>query len=273
VHSAKALAPATPAPIKDDSHPRDLNPLSSLSIPGGGPPPAATPPALHTRTLQIGVVELRLKGEDRSAVILSAPWPGAGEGSVRGGRGGGPKPTGGGPTGGLALLDGLAPSAGTPLEVAPPAPGDHARAHATIALTAGGPAYSVAAVFDGHNGPNAAAHCAAELAAVLRARLPPGPPPPGEVDSEDECDWGAEDAGAAAARAAAGEAWRGALAAALAAAFHDLQHGWAARGRLGGTTATVALQAGRLVTVANVGDSLALLDSGASVMPLTGDHR
>ena len=35
----------------------------------------------------------------------------------------------------------------------------------------------------------------------------------------------------------------------------------------------MALVCGRLLTVGNVGDSLALLDTGASVMALTGDHR
>ena len=70
-----------------------------------------------------------------------------------------------------------------------------------------------------------------------------------------------------------GFSWRGRVQAALAATFHDLQASWAARGKLGGATCTVAVLCGRLLTVANVGDSLALLDTGASVMALTGDHR
>ena len=70
-----------------------------------------------------------------------------------------------------------------------------------------------------------------------------------------------------------GFTWRGKVQAALASTFHDLQASWAARGKLGGATCTVALVCGRLLTVANVGDSLALLDTGASVMALTGDHR
>ena len=70
-----------------------------------------------------------------------------------------------------------------------------------------------------------------------------------------------------------GFSWRGQVQAALAATFHDLQASWAARGKLGGATCTIALVCGRLLTVGNVGDSLALLDTGASVMALTGDHR
>ena len=249
-----------------------------LQFPGSTLPPALPPPPPPSvRTLHVGVVELRLKGEDRSAVTLNAPWPEDGKGGAKGGGGGGggrpkPKPAPGGAA--TWLLDDVTPAAGTALDLAPPAPGDRARAHAAVSLAAGGATYSLAAVFDGHNGPAAAAHCATELAEAVRARLPRGAPPPGEADSEDEGGEAAGgDAASLAARALAGEAWRGGLAAALVGAFHDLQHGWAARGRLGGSTATVALQTGRLLMVANVGDSLALLDSGASVMPLTGDHR
>ena len=55
--------------------------------------------------------------------------------------------------------------------------------------------------------------------------------------------------------------------------------GWLARVRrrasVGcvGTTCTVALVTGWLVTVANVGDSSAVLDTGASILELTKSHR
>jgi serine/threonine protein phosphatase PrpC len=204
--------------------------------------------------------------------VLNAPWPAAdGGGGGREKKPARPAAPRAGPATWL-LDDDASSGAGTPLDLAPPLPGDRARSHAAVAAP-GEAGYTLAAVFDGHNGAQAAAHCAAELAAAVRARLPPGAPPPGGVDTDDEEDGVGPDDSAASASAAAATAWRGGLAAALAGAFHELQHTWAGRGRLGGCTATVLLQAGRLATVANVGDSLALLDSGASVMPLTGDHR
>lgn len=40
-----------------------------------------------------------------------------------------------------------------------------------------------------------------------------------------------------------------------------------------GTTVTIALLLGRLLTCANVGDSEAVLDTGCSILPLTHSHR
>ena len=42
---------------------------------------------------------------------------------------------------------------------------------------------------------------------------------------------------------------------------------------LQGSTVTLALVIGPLLTVANTGDSLALLDTGCSVLPMTTSHR
>ena len=64
------------------------------------------------------------------------------------------------------------------------------------------------------------------------------------------------------------ETWRQELQRALAVAFAQTQHTFAARGVEAGTTATVVLQAGWLVTCANVGDSLAFIDHGNEVITL-----
>jgi len=88
--------------------------------------------------------------------------------------------------------------------------------------------------------------------------------------------------------ASACDAWRSQLQRALVAAIVSLQASWAPRGSLGGSTATLVLVAGRLVTCANVGDSAAFADDGSSasslasssssssgkaLVALTGDHR
>lgn len=82
------------------------------------------------------------------------------------------------------------------------------------------PLYNLLVVFDGHNGAHAARFCEAALADTVAALLPPWDSlPPGDLVE---------------------------LAAqvqqALALAFVDMQLGFAAAGRSGGCTATVALQ-------------------------------
>ena len=61
------------------------------------------------------------------------------------------------------------------------------------------------------------------------------------------------------------EAWRQELQRALAVAFAQAQYTFAAKGVEAGTTATVVLQTGWLVTCANVGDSLGFIDTGTEV--------
>ena len=61
------------------------------------------------------------------------------------------------------------------------------------------------------------------------------------------------------------EVWRQDLQRALAVAFAQTQHTFAAKGVEAGTTATVVLQTGWLVTCANVGDSLGFIDHGNEV--------
>ena len=50
-------------------------------------------------------------------------------------------------------------------------------------------------------------------------------------------------------------------------AFAQMQHTFAGKGVDAGTTATVVLQVGWLITCANVGDSLGFIDTGAEVPP------
>jgi len=212
---------------------------------GTHPPAAAddisprTPQA--TRSLHAACAQIDLKGEDRVLITLDIGWTNVPKGAR------------------------APPRSGPPLTLLPQcghAPGRSAASAVTTEPTSP----SLFCVFDGHNGPHAAAAAADSILAALATRLP-GPPPLSELASDSG------DATAADLACPAAAAWRGEVAAALAAAFHDVQVSWAGRGALGGCTATVALVLGRLVTVANVGDSLGLLDTGASVVPVTGDHR
>ncbi|KAK9804924.1 hypothetical protein WJX72_012226 [[Myrmecia] bisecta] len=115
-------------------------------------------------------------------------------------------------------------------------------------------AFGAFCVFDGHNGPQAAQSCKRDFLRLLLGQLPPGPMP---QDPELP-----EFAG-----------WRESIQKALAVTFHQMQHSFASSGVLAGTTATCVLQTGCLVTVANVGDSLGLLDTGYDVLAITADHR
>ena len=51
----------------------------------------------------------------------------------------------------------------------------------------------------------------------------------------------------------------------MAVSYTQLQHTFASKGINAGTTATVVLQTGWLITCANVGDSLGFIDTGAEV--------
>ncbi|KAL4444168.1 hypothetical protein ABPG75_011905 [Micractinium tetrahymenae] len=113
--------------------------------------------------------------------------------------------------------------------------------------------YSLFAVFDGHNGVAAARMAADAVLGVLEARLPPGPPPP--------CD------------APGFLPWREDVQLALVETLAELNKMFALKGILAGCTATLVLQMGWLLTVANLGDSRALLDTGVQSHMLTVDHR
>ncbi|KAF8072552.1 protein phosphatase [Scenedesmus sp. PABB004] len=159
------------------------------------------------------------------------------------------------------------------------ATGSHAQAlqrhedYVLAAPRAGGPHYSVWALFDGHGGPDAARSCAEQLVGLLQARLPAGPLP--------------LEAGA---RYHYADHVRRALAAVFLQLAVSQRHaalqeaaahggggggGWSwGSGRGGcGTSATVAVQAGGLLTVANVGSARCVLDVGHTAFECTQDHR
>lgn len=109
-------------------------------------------------------------------------------------------------------------------------------------------------VFDGHNGAAAALHLEDTLSRTLEEKLPAGHPP--SEGSEPEY-----------------SRWREELQRALVETFCDVSEEFACKGQLAGTTVTVVLQYGWLLTVANLGDSRALLDTGSDMLQLTVDHR
>lgn len=115
--------------------------------------------------------------------------------------------------------------------------------------------YSLLAVFDGHNGNMAAQLAGQKTLGLLEDRLPWSAPPAEEDESEPAV------------------AWRGAVQRALVETLVELNWLFAGHGMTAGCTATLVVQVGWLLTVANVGDSRALLDWGADVLLLTEDHR
>ncbi|EFN54940.1 hypothetical protein CHLNCDRAFT_134688 [Chlorella variabilis] len=118
------------------------------------------------------------------------------------------------------------------------------------------PSYCLFAVFDGHNGPRAARFAADNVAQIVEGFLPP---------------WvsNAADPAAPAPQMAAQ------LQEALVLAFLELHRQFGGVGRKGGCTATVALQAGRLLTVASLGSGRCVLDMGClgSLLTLSVEHR
>ncbi|KAK9829976.1 hypothetical protein WJX72_008988 [[Myrmecia] bisecta] len=113
--------------------------------------------------------------------------------------------------------------------------------------------YSVFGVADGHNGPEAAELCQRTLFNELQLRMPSGAAPP--VHSLE------------------GQKWAQAVRKALADAFLALDAAAARNHEDAGCTLTVAIVTDRLLTVANVGDSKALLDTGFELMEGVGPLR
>ena len=74
-------------------------------------------------------------------------------------------------------------------------------------------------------------------------------------------------------RTATGNAYASHVRAALAKTFETLNADFSARGELAGCTMTAALITGGLLTVANVGDSDAVLDTFAETIAMTVPHR
>lgn len=113
--------------------------------------------------------------------------------------------------------------------------------------------YSLYCVFDGHNGVHAARHAGDAILSAVESRLPLGcPPPPEHHAYKTFCDG---------------------IQMALVESIVELNGLFAKRGILAGCTATVVLQVGWLLTCVNLGDSRAILDTGAETIKLTVDHR
>ena len=143
--------------------------------------------------------------------------------------------------------------------------------------------WSLFAVADGHNGCGAAACCKAFLPGVFRNRL--GGRTGGKAGSGGSssravspkarslCDGGLGGGGTA----SSGGAGRGpshqAVKRALAQAYMALDHSFCASAPSSGCTLTTAVLSGRALTVANVGDSAAVLDTGTELVLLTTSHR
>jgi hypothetical protein len=109
---------------------------------------------------------------------------------------------------------------------------------------------------DGHNGPRAAQFVADNVANIVHRLLPPWQP-------------SSADPGTPA------EQLTLALQQALVLACLELQRQFAALGRRGGSTATLMLQAGRLLTVASLGSGhcVADLGCGGELLTLSVEHR
>jgi serine/threonine protein phosphatase PrpC len=118
------------------------------------------------------------------------------------------------------------------------------------------------AVIDGHGGPDAGRHAARLLPEELARRMPKRP----LLDGAER---------GAATTADYAERVRAAATAAFLAASLRLQGGPARPGisREQGATATVAIQTGRLLTIANVGAVKAVVDVAAARVEVTRDHR
>lgn len=107
------------------------------------------------------------------------------------------------------------------------------------------------AVFDGHGGSAASRSCAAHVAAIVDVLLPP----------------------AARSPAATPEDLTLQLQKAAVQACLELQRAFAVSGRGGGCTATLVLQAGRVVTVASLGSSRCVLNTGSGgLASLSAQH-
>lgn len=123
-----------------------------------------------------------------------------------------------------------------------------------VAPQGSGLRYSLYAICDGHNGPAAARFVEKNLAAELIKRLPSkgfpmafGPPE--------------------------GRRFANKVNEALVEAFAELDAIWRCQEIISGTTVTVAVVIGWLLTVANIGDSLGFLRSAGKTYRMTTDHR
>jgi len=113
--------------------------------------------------------------------------------------------------------------------------------------------YSLYCVMDGHNGHEASQFCMSVLQREVHKRLPEGL-------------WPLETAPSA-------TVWLARVRAAVVMALAATERKFSASGISSGATCTLILQTGWALTVANVGDSTAYVDTGAEVFKLSEDHR
>lgn len=127
--------------------------------------------------------------------------------------------------------------------------------------------FSAFGIFDGHGGKQAATfaskHLHAEVAVALD-RCKGTSPDAQHVDGEEEEDWNVW---------ATQEALLDRLPRAMHAGFLETDKQCKQKFAKSGTTATLAMQVGWELLVANVGDSCAYLDTGAEVLLVNGNHR
>lgn len=114
--------------------------------------------------------------------------------------------------------------------------------------------WSLYCVCDGHGGSAAAEFVQDSLPAMLRKDLPQDPPP-NHFRRED------------------GRAWADRVCETVASVFCSLDEAFAHTCAPSGTTVSLALICGSLLTVANVGDSEVFLDSFFDVTPMTECHK
>eukprot|EP00887_Chlorella_sp_A99_P000939 scaffold5.g939.t1 len=124
--------------------------------------------------------------------------------------------------------------------------------------------WSLFAVADGHHGKAAVTCVRAFLKPIFRARL---------THAMSRGSGSVRSGGDGGGGAMHGRLGATAMKQALAQTFLTLDHNFSTAARHSGCTLTVAVVAGRLLTVANVGDSAAVLDTGAEVVQLTDSHR
>lgn len=115
--------------------------------------------------------------------------------------------------------------------------------------------FAVLGLFDGHGGKACAAHCAETFVPEVTRALEASGPLDGDEDEED--------------------AFERRIAEALRTAFRNVDEAFLSRDVHSGSTATICVVRGRLVTTAAVGDSLATLDlgPGVPVIRLSVEHR
>eukprot|EP00803_Ostreobium_quekettii_P005450 evm.model.scf_764.4 EVM.evm.TU.scf_764.4 scf_764:35360-39380(-) len=119
---------------------------------------------------------------------------------------------------------------------------------------AAGARFSFYCICDGHNGPAAARFVEQTLISEVMDRLPSMQLPKAFQTAE-------------------GKKFAAKISEAIIDAFAAIDTIWRSQNIVSGTTVTVAVVVGWLLTVANIGDSLAFLRTAGRVYPMTANHR